>query len=258
MATNEGGSTTSSSAPDNAEKKSKKSAIGGKRGKKYRESAAKLDRVKKYPLKEAIETAQGCSYSKFAGSVDIAINLGVDPRHADQNIRGATSLPKGSGKSVRIIVFAKGQKAVEATQAGIEHVGGDELAQKITEGWLEFDQVIATPDMMAVVGRLGRVLGPRGLMPNPKLGTVTFDVVSTINELRAGRAEYKVDKAGIVHTSVGRVDMQADDLLANTEAVIEALAKAKPSTAKGAYFKKMTVSSTMGPGVKVDLEPYRA
>lgn len=227
------------------------------RGKKYRKVSEQVDRSKLYSLEEAVSLARTTSYSKFDGTVEIAVNLGVDPRHADQNVRGATPLPHGTGKSVRIVVFAKGDKAVEASKQTVEFVGGDDLAEKISGGWLDFDQVIATPDMMGVVGKLGRVLGPRGLMPNPKLGTVTFDVVSAINELKAGRAEFRVDKAGIVHAPVGKVSMEANHLVANARSVIEALQKAKPSTAKGTYIKKMAVSATMGPGVKVDTSVFR-
>ncbi|MFK7825015.1 MAG: 50S ribosomal protein L1 [Oligoflexales bacterium] len=228
-----------------------------KHGKKYRQVCEKLDRTKAYGLDEALKLVKETSYSKFAGSVDLAINLGVDPRHADQNVRGATPLPHGLGKQVRIVVFAKGQKAVEAKEAGVDFVGADDLAEKIQSGWLDFDQVIATPDMMAVVGKLGRVLGPRGLMPNPKLGTVTFEVVNAINELKAGRAEFRVDKAGIVHTIVGKVSMDADKLVENVNAVIDALTKAKPSSSKGTYLKKIALSATMGPGVSVDPIPFR-
>jgi large subunit ribosomal protein L1 len=228
-----------------------------KRGKKYRKVSEQVDRTKLYGLADAVGLAKSTSYSKFDGTVEIVVNLGVDPRHADQNVRGATPLPHGTGKSVRIVVFAKGDKAVEASKQDLEFVGGDDLAEKISGGWLDFDQVIATPDMMGVVGKLGRVLGPRGLMPNPKLGTVTFDVVSAVNELKAGRAEFRVDKAGIVHAPVGKVSMEASHLVENAQAVVDALLKAKPSTAKGTYMKKMTVSATMGPGVKVDTSEYR-
>jgi large subunit ribosomal protein L1 len=228
-----------------------------KHGKKYRRILEKIDRLKLYDLEQAIQLAKETYYAKFDGSIDVSINLGLDPRHADQNIRGAAPLPNGSGKTVRIIVFAKGQKAVEASKENVEFVGGDDLAEKITSGWMDFDQVVATPDMMAVVGKLGRILGPRGLMPNPKIGTVTFDVVSAIRELKAGRAEFRVDKAGIVHASIGRVSMAADKLKGNAMALIEALIKAKPSSAKGTYLKKIAVSATMGPGVKVDPVPYR-
>jgi len=228
-----------------------------KRGKKYRKVSEQVDRTKLYSLSEAVSLVKKTSYSKFDGTVELAVNLGVDPRHADQNVRGATPLPHGTGKSVRIVVFAKGDKAVEAAKQDVEFVGGDDLAQKISEGWLDFDQVIATPDMMGVVGKLGRVLGPRGLMPNPKLGTVTFDVVSAVKELKAGRAEFRVDKAGIVHAPVGKTSMDEAHLVENAQAVVDALLKAKPSTAKGTYMKKMAVSATMGPGVKVDSSEFR-
>lgn len=229
-----------------------------KRGKKYREALAKINRETDYSLGEACKLVKETSYSKMDASVDLAVNLGVDPRHADQNIRGATPLPHGLGKSVRIVVFAKGEKAAEAADLGLEAVGADDLAKKITDGWLDFDHVIATPDMMGVVGRLGKVLGPRGLMPNPKLGTVTFDVAKSVGELRAGRAEYRVDKAGIVHTSVGRSAFTEEQLADNIKAVIDALMKAKPSTAKGTYLKKVSLSATMGPGVRIDTALFKA
>ncbi len=228
-----------------------------RRGKKYRDAAAKVDRTRLYPLNEAVALAKEVSTSKFDGSLDIVVNLGVDPRHADQNVRGATPLPKGTGKSVRIVVFAKGEKAAEAESCGVEAVGGDDLAKKISDGWLDFDQVIATPDMMGVVGKLGRTLGPRGLMPNPKLGTVTFDVKKAVDELKAGRAEFRVDKAGIVHTSVGRVGMSPSDLEENASALVDALMKAKPASAKGNYLKKIFVAPTMGPSVPVDTQPFK-
>ncbi len=229
-----------------------------KSGKKYRSVLKNIDVLKSYSLKDGLELVKKTSYSKFVGSVDMAINLGVDPRHADQNVRGAIALPHGLGKTVRIIVFAKGQKAIEAKELGVEDVGGEELAEKINGGWLEFDQVIATPDMMAIVGKLGKVLGPRGLMPNPKMGTVTFELKTAIQELKMGRAEFRVEKAGIVHSIVGKVNMDAAHLIANIEAVIEALVKAKPASAKGTYLKKITLSATMGPGIKIDATPYRA
>lgn len=228
-----------------------------KRGKKYREAAAKVDRNKLYDLAEACKLVKETSYSKMDASVDLAVNLGVDPRHADQNIRGAIPLPHGLGKKVRIVVFAKGEKAAEASQQNVEYVGADDLAQKISDGWLEFEHVIATPDMMGVVGRLGKVLGPRGLMPNPKLGTVTFDVANAIQELRAGRAEYRVDKAGIVHTSIGRVGFSEEQLAENAQTVVDALLRAKPATAKGTYLKKLCLSATMGPGVRIDPAPFK-
>lgn len=228
-----------------------------KRGKKYRASVDKLDREKLYGMEDALNLIKEMSFTKFDSTVDMAVNLGVDPRHADQNVRGATPLPHGLGKAVRIVVFAKGEKAAEASAAGVEEVGGDDLAAKIQGGWMDFDQVIATPDMMGVVGKLGRVLGPRGLMPNPKVGTVTFDVGKAINELKAGRAEFRVDKAGIVHCPVGKASFDANKLKENAEAVIDSLLKAKPQTAKGTYLKKISISSTMSPGVKVDPAAYK-
>lgn len=228
-----------------------------KRGKKYRAALAKVDRNKLYSVTEAMQLVKSCAFSKMDESVDVAINLGVDPRHADQNIRGAVLLPNGLGKSVRIVVFAKGEKATEASKLNLAGVGGDDLAAKIQGGWLEFDQVIATPDMMGVVGKLGKVLGPRGLMPNPKLGTVTFDVTKAVSELQAGRAEYRVDKAGIVHTSIGRVKFSEKQLEENFNTLVDALVKAKPSTAKGTYLKKMAIASTIGPGVRIDTTPFK-
>ena len=228
-----------------------------KRGKKYRAAFEKMDREKDYSLDEACQLIKDTSITKFDGTVDIAVGLGVDPRHADQNIRGATSLPHGLGKAVKIVVFAKGEKASEASDAGVEFVGAEDLTKKIQEGWLDFDHVIATPDMMGQVGRLGKVLGPRGLMPNPKLGTVTFEVGKAINELKAGRAQYKVDKAGIVHSSVGRVSFPVDKLAENIRTVMEALLRAKPASAKGNYLKRMSISATMGPGIKVDTAAFK-
>ena len=228
-----------------------------KRGKKFSKALGLVDRAKNYSTQEAVKLVKEIAFSKMKESVDIAVNLGLDPRHADQNIRGATLLPHGLGKTVRVIVFAKGEKATEAAQLGVEAVGADDLAKRITDGWMDFDQVIATPDMMGVVGKLGKVLGPRGLMPNPKVGTVTFDVVKAITELKAGRAEYRVDKCGIVHTSVGRLSFTEKQIEENLVAVIDALQKAKPSTAKGTYIKKITVSSTMGPGIRIDPVLFR-
>ncbi len=228
-----------------------------KRGKKYRAALAKVDREKNYDLLEACKLVKETSYSKMDASVDLAVNLGVDPRHADQNLRGATVLPNGLGKKVRIVVFAKGEKAAEANGLGVDAVGGDDLAKRITDGWLDFDQVIATPDMMGVVGKLGKVLGPRGLMPNPKLGTVTFEAEKAVTELRAGRAEYRGDKAGIVHTSIGRSNFTPEALAENARTIVDTLLRAKPSTAKGTYLKKVTLSATMGPGVRVDTTPFK-
>jgi large subunit ribosomal protein L1 len=229
-----------------------------RRGKKYRASAAAVDAVKLYQLQDAMDLVKKVTYCKFDATVSLAVNLGLDPRQADQNVRGAVPLPHGLGKSVRIVIFAKGEKATQAK--GLEsvvEVGGDDLAAKIQGGWLEFDQVVATPDMMGVVGKLGKVLGPRGLMPNPKLGTVTMDLAKAVNELRAGRTEYRVDKAGIVHCPVGKVGFEAVKLAENAKTVIDALVRAKPATAKGTYLQKIGVSSTMSPGVKVDPTPFR-
>ena len=226
-------------------------------GKKYRAASAKIDRNKVYSLADAMKLVKETSYSKMDASVDLAINLGVDPRQADQNIRGAIPLPHGKGKEVRIVVFAKGEKATEAQALNLTQVGADDLATKILGGWLEFDQVVATPDMMGVVGKLGKVLGPRGLMPNPKLGTVTFDVSKAVNELRAGRAEYRCDKAGIVHCTIGKARFSEKQLEDNMTAVLDALVRAKPSTAKGTYLKKISVSATMGPGIRIDTTPYK-
>jgi large subunit ribosomal protein L1 len=226
-------------------------------GKKYRAAAAKINAEQLYLLEDACKLVKDTTFTKFDATVDLAINLGVDPRQADQNVRGATPLPHGLGKSVRIVVFARGEALAKAKVEGVVEVGGDELAQKIIGGWLEFDQVIATPDMMGVVGKLGKVLGPRGLMPNPKLGTVTFDVSKAIAELQAGRTEYRVDKAGIVHCPVGKVSFDADKLADNARAVIDALVKGKPATAKGTFLMKIAISSTMSPSVKVDPTPYR-
>lgn len=228
-----------------------------KSGKKYRQAAKLVDRTKHYSVLDACKLARETSYSKMNASVDLAINLGVDPRQADQNIRGATPLPHGLGKTVRIVVFAKGDKATEAKAMGLEAVGADDLAERITGGWLDFEHVVATPDMMGTVGKLGKVLGPRGLMPNPKLGTVTFDLSKAVNELRAGRAEYRVDKAGIVHTQVGRTAMSPEQLADNVNAVMDALLKVKPATAKGTYVKKVALSATMGPGIRIDATNFK-
>lgn len=223
-------------------------------GKKFKDSAAKVDRAKLYTLDEAIELCQSLTFASFGESVDIAVRLGVNVRHADQIVRGSISLPHGIGKDVRVAVFAKGEKEKEAEQAGADIVGAEELAQKIQSGWLEFDKAVATPDMMAVVGRLGRILGPRGMMPNPKLGTVTFDVGKVVKDLKSGMIEYRTDKAGIVHAPVGRVNFEVDKLRENVVALIDTLQKAKPSTAKGTYFRSVSISSTMGPGIKLDVQ----
>jgi large subunit ribosomal protein L1 len=221
--------------------------------KRMKSALALLEPNRSYGLREAVELLKSAPVTKFDESVDLAVNLGVDPRHAEQMVRGGIVLPHGTGKTVRILVFAKGDKEKEAREAGADHVGGEELAKKITdESWLEFDRVIATPDMMGVVGRLGRVLGPRGLMPNPKLGTVTMDVARAVAEQKGGKVEYRVEKAGVVHVSVGKKSFTAEQLVENATALIDALVRAKPSAAKGTYLKKITLSTTMGPGVRVD------
>ena len=220
--------------------------------KRMRAAEKPVDRLRAYPLREAVELLKAAPPVKFDESVDLAVNLGVDPKHADQMVRGGLVLPHGTGKSVRIIVFAKGEKEKEASAAGADHVGGDDLAKRIQEGWLDFDRVIATPDMMGVVGRLGRVLGPRGLMPNPKLGTVTADVGRAVAEQKSGKVEYRVEKAGIVHVSIGKRSFSVDQLVDNATTLIEALARAKPASAKGIYMKRITISSTMGAGVRID------
>lgn len=223
------------------------------RGKKYRDSIKLVDRQKRYDnIQEAMALVKSMTTTKFDASVDVAVRLGVDPRHADQMVRGAVVLPHGLGKTVRVVVFASGEKEKEAREAGADFVGADDLVQKISEGWFEFDKVIATPDMMGKVGRLGRVLGPRGLMPNPKVGTVTTDVARAIHETKAGRVEFRVERAGIIHAPIGRASFDADKLADNFNALLEVLVKLKPATTKGTYVKSVTVSSTMSPGVKID------
>ena len=223
------------------------------RGKKYRDSIKLVDRQKRYDnIQEAMALVKSMTTTKFDASVDVAVRLGVDPRHADQMVRGAVVLPHGLGKTVRVVVFASGEKEKEAREAGADFVGADDLVQKISEGWFEFDKVIATPDMMGKVGRLGRVLGPRGLMPNPKVGTVTTDVARAIQETKAGRVEFRVERAGIIHAPIGRASFDADKLAYNFNALLEVLVKLKPATTKGTYVKSVTVSSTMSPGVKID------
>jgi large subunit ribosomal protein L1 len=222
-------------------------------GKRFRNAFDSVDQDRVYALVEAVDLIKGFGDTKFDESVDVAINLGVDPRHADQMVRGAIVLPHGIGKDTRVLVFAKGDKEKEAREAGADFVGGEELAKKIQdEGWLDFERVIATPDMMGVVGRLGKVLGPRGLMPNPKLGTVTMDVGNAVSENKAGKVEYRVDKTGIVHAVVGKRSFDAEKLIENASALIGAVVKAKPAAAKGIYMKKISLSTTMGPGIRID------
>ena len=222
-----------------------------KHGKKYRQSETKVE-ARPYPLRDAIDLAREASFAKFDETLELAMRLGVDPKHADQMVRGTVVLPHGLGKTARVLVFASGEKIREAQDAGADHVGGEELAKQIEGGWLDFDSVVATPDMMRVVGRLGKVLGPRGLMPNPKAGTVTLDVAKAVQEIKAGKVEFRVDKTGIVHAPVGKLSFGTDRLRENAEALIGAVLKAKPSAAKGKYVRGVSLSSTMGPGIKVD------
>ena len=222
-----------------------------KHGKRHRAAAEKIDPDAKYKLKEALVLATSVKSEKFDESVDVAIKLSVDPRKADQNIRGSVVLPKGTGKKFRVLVFAKGEKEKEAREAGAEAVGGDDLVKKIQEGWMEFDRVVATPDMMGQVGRLGKILGPRGLMPNPKTGTVTFDVKQAVESIQAGKVDYRVDKAGIIHASLGRASFSVEALEENFHSLMGALVKAKPASSKGHYVKGISVSTTMGAGVRV-------
>ena len=222
------------------------------KGKRMKSSVASLEEQKLYPVDEAIELMQSMGKVKFDESVDVAVRLGVDPKHAAQMVRGACVLPNGTGKSVRVAVFAKGEKAAEAEEAGAARVGGDDLAEDIKGGWLEFDKAIATPDMMGTVGKIGRILGPRGLMPNPKVGTVTFDVGAAVREAKAGKIEFRVEKAGIVHASIGKRSFEASALRGNLLALVEMLVRLKPASAKGTYVKSVGISSTMGPGIKLD------
>ncbi len=231
-----------------------------KHSKRYRQAAAKIDRARRYPLDEAIQvlvTTEGVT--KFDETVELAVKLGVDPRQADQNVRGTVVLPHGRGKAVRVVVFAKGEKAKEASEAGADHVGAEELAKKIQdEQWLEFDTAIATPDMMGAVGRLGKILGPRGLMPNPKVGTVTFEVGRAVREVKAGKVEFRVEKAGIVHVPIGKRSFGAEKLLANAQALLTSLLRAKPAASKGNYVQSIAVATTMGPSVRIDPATARA
>lgn len=226
--------------------------------KKHSAAMTKIDRSSVYPLKTAVEVVKDTAYAKFDETVDVAVKLGVDPRHADQMVRGAVVLPNGLGKNVRVLVFAKGEKEKEALDAGADYVGADDLVTKIQEGWFEFDTAIATPDMMGVVGKIGKLLGPRGLMPNPKVGTVTFEVGRAVKESKAGKVEFRVEKAGIVHAPIGKVSFDAEKLQGNLVALVEALVKAKPSAAKGTYIKKISLSSTMGPGINLDINDVTA
>jgi large subunit ribosomal protein L1 len=222
------------------------------RGKKYLEARGKVDRNKRYELEEGVKLLLETAYAKFDEGVDLAIRLGVDPKKADQMVRGTAVLPHGTGKKVRVLVFAKGQKEKEALDAGADLVGGEDLIEKVSKGWLEFDKAIATPDMMGLVSKLGKILGPRGLMPNPKVGTVTFDLERAVREIKAGKVEFKVEKAGVVHVPVGKVSFGFDRLLENAKTLLEVILRAKPPTSKGIYLRSIALSTTMGPGIKID------
>ncbi|USK59968.1 50S ribosomal protein L1 [Peribacillus asahii] len=229
-----------------------------KKGKKYLEAAQLIDRTKAYSVVEAVELAKKANFSKFDATVEVAFRLGVDPKKADQQIRGAVVLPNGTGKTQRVLVFAKGEKAKEAEAAGADFVGDADYINKIQQGWFDFDVIVATPDMMGEVGKLGRVLGPKGLMPNPKTGTVTFDVTKAVNEIKAGKVEYRVDKAGNIHAPIGKVSFEDAKLVENFTTIYETLLKVKPAAAKGTYMKNISVTTTMGPGVKVDASTFNA
>lgn len=226
--------------------------------KKMAAALEKIETDKDYSLEEAIAKVKEASFAKFDETVDLTFNLGVDPRKADQMVRGTVVLPHGTGKSVRILVFAKGEKETEAKEAGADFVGAEDMVEKITKGWLDFDKVVATPDIMGVVGRLGKILGPRGLMPNPKLGTVTFDVGKATKEIKAGKVEYKAEKAGVIHVPIGKVSFDQQKLTENARLIIDSIIKAKPSTSKGKYLKKLHVSSTMGPSVAIEVSSLTA
>ncbi|NGY87694.1 50S ribosomal protein L1 [Bacillus megaterium] len=228
-----------------------------KKGKKYVEAAKLVDRTQTYSVQEAIELVKKTNTTKFDATVEVAFRLGVDPKKADQQIRGAVVLPNGTGKTQRVLVFAKGEKAKEAEAAGADYVGDADYINKIQQGWFEFDVIVATPDMMGEVGKLGRVLGPKGLMPNPKTGTVTFDVQKAVNEIKAGKVEYRVDKAGNIHVPIGKVSFEESKLVENFTTIFETMVKAKPA-AKGTYMKNVAVTSTMGPGIKVDTASFSA
>ena len=221
-------------------------------GKKYQQSAQKVEAMKLYGPEEALALVKEAAYAKFDESVDVAFRLGVDPKHSDQVVRGAVVLPHGIGKNVRVLVFAKGEKEREARDAGADEIGAEDLIERITGGWFDFDRVVATPDLMGMVGKIGKLLGPRGLMPNPKSGTVTFDVGKAVREIKLGKVEYRVDKAGIVHVPVGRVSFDHRKLFENVVSVCESVVKAKPAASKGKYLRSITISSTMGPGISID------
>jgi len=221
-------------------------------GKKYAIALEKLEKGRKYPLEEACRLVKELSFAKFDETVDLAARLNVDPRHADQQVRGTVTLPHGTGKTKRVLVFVRGERAREAEEAGADYVGADDLIEKIQKGWLDFDAAIATPDMMRDVGKLGKILGPRGLMPNPKSGTVTFDVANAVREIKKGKVEFRVDRAGNIHCPIGKVSFDVEKLRENAETLLDALVRARPASVKGQYIKSVTLSSTMGPGIPVD------
>jgi len=227
-------------------------------GKSYRAALAKVDRTQRYLLEDSLRLVKETARAKFDETVEMAVRLGVDPRQADQNVRGTVTLPHGMGKTVRVLAFAKGDKEKEAQEAGADFVGADDLIKKISDGWFDFDKTVATPDMMGAVGRIGKILGPRGLMPNPKTGTVTLDIGKAVKEIKAGKLEFRVDKAGIVHVPVGKASFGAEQLIDNAKAVLMSLLRAKPASAKGNYVRGVTISTTMGPGIKVDLSQVRS
>ncbi len=228
------------------------------KSKTYRAALAKVDRNQRYLLEDSLRLVRETARAKFNETVELAVRLGVDPRQADQNVRGTVTLPHGMGKVVRVLAFAKGEKEKEAQEAGADFVGSDELIKKISDGWFEFDKAVATPDMMGAVGRIGKVLGPRGLMPNPRTGSVTQDIGKAVKEIKAGKLDYRVDKAGIVHVPVGKASFSADQLIDNAKAVLTSILRAKPASAKGNYVRGVTISTTMGPGIKIDLSQIRA
>ena len=230
----------------------------GKTGRKQVEAKKKVDRLKRYPLDEALKLVKELAYAGFDESIEVAVRLGIDARKTDQQIRGSVVLPHGTGKELKVLVFAKGDKEVEAREAGADFVGGDEMVEKVQGGWLEFDKAVATPDMMGQVGKLGRVLGPRGLMPNPKVGTVTFEVAHAVKEIKAGKVEYRTEKTGIVHAAIGKRSFEENSLEENLRTFLETIIKAKPAASKGQYLKSITLSSTMGPGVKLETSQFTA
>ncbi len=228
------------------------------KAKRYVEAREKIDRTKLYDPEEAMDLIKEISNAKFDETIEVAVNLGVNPKHADQQVRGAAVLPNGIGKEVKVLVFAKGDKVKEAEEAGADYIGAEDMVEKIQGGWMDFDVTVATPDTMSIVGKLGRVLGPKGLMPNPKTGTVTFEISKAINEIKAGKVEYRTDKAGVIHVPIGKASFEKEKLLENFYFLIDALIKAKPSGAKGQYLKSIAVSSTMGPGIKINTQKAQA